>query len=58
MKLRICFRWHVAIPGNQIRVIEIDRKINNIAGRIDINNLDVFANRTRLKRLPRNFKDN
>jgi hypothetical protein len=48
----------MAILGNQIRMIEIDWKIKDIAGWVDINNLDVFPNGSWFQGFPGDLQDN
>jgi hypothetical protein len=55
VKLRIGLRGGEAVLGEQVRMIEIDRMIEDAAGRIVVDHFDVFAHRTRLEILPRNL---
>ena len=49
MEPRVGFRRRQAVRCEQRRGIEIDGRIGGIARRIDVDHLDVFADRTRLE---------
>src|SRR5258706_2794927 len=60
VELRIAFGRCQSILGKEIWIVEIDRRIDDVAGRIDTDYLDVFPNRSGRQRpsvgptLPRN----
>ena len=51
VKLRIALRRRQTILGEQGLVVEVDRIIDPVRGRIDIHDFEIFANRTRPQRL-------
>jgi len=56
VETRIGFRWLKAIGREQRWRVQVDRRIGGIAARVDVDNFDILADRTRLEIVfPRNF---
>ncbi len=49
VELRVRLRGRQAVLRQQVRMVEIDRVVEDAAGRIDVDDLDVFADRARLE---------
>ena len=48
VKLRVALRRHQPILGKQVGLVEINRRVEAVAGRVKVNHFEVFADRTRL----------
>src|SRR3954451_269742 len=55
MKLWIALGRCDAVLGEQIAVFEIDRRVYRVAAGVDVDDLQVFADRAGLDLLPRDF---
>ena len=48
METGIGFRWLETIGREQRRRVQVDRRIGGVAAGIDVDDLDIFADRARL----------
>ena len=51
MELRIAFRRRPAVLGEQLLVVEIDRVVDTVRGRVDVDHFQIFADRPWLQLL-------
>ena len=49
VELRDSLRGRKAVLRQKVRMVEINRRVGAAAGRIDVDDLNIFADRTRLK---------